>query len=90
MKCTAKEKKKASNLTKFPMSGVSTHLMTNLKECYDNVLAQSKSITELLVEGQAVDWKHFDISKFDSRLNSISAVLNTTSATKDIGNMIVC
>ena len=72
------------------MSAVITHVMTNIQECYDNVLVQSKSITEQLMEGQYVDWKHIDIQKTNSRLDSIKAVLSTTNATKDIGNMIIC
>ena len=38
-------------MTKGHMSGVSTHLMTNITECYAKVLAQSTSITELTQEG---------------------------------------
>ena len=52
--------------------------------------AQFKPITELLLEGQYVDWKHFDIKKINSRLDYIKAVLNTTNATNNIGNMIIC
>ena len=48
MKFTAK----SNTMTKDPMSGAITHLMTNIKECYDKVLAQSQTITELLLEGQ--------------------------------------
>ena len=73
-----------------PMSGVSTHLMTNIKECYDKVLAQSQAIAELLLEGQHADWQHFDMKKFISRLDYMKGVLNTTNATKGIGNIIVC
>ena len=32
----------------YNMSGVSTHPMTNIKKCYDKVLAQSKTIAELM------------------------------------------
>jgi hypothetical protein len=64
--------------------------MTNIKECYEKVLAQSKSITDLLLEGPHVDWKQIDVTKFTFRLDYIKAVLNTTNATKDIGNMIMC
>ena len=72
------------------MSGVSTHLMTNIKECYDKVLAQSQTITELLLEGQHADWTHFDMKKCSSKFDSFKAVLSTTSATKDMGNMLIC
>ena len=65
------------------MSGVSTDLMTNIKECYDKVLVQSKRITELLLEGQYVDWKHFDINMLSSRLDYIKSP-------KAIGNIIMC
>ncbi len=44
---------------------------TNIKECYDKVLAQCQTITEMLLEGQVLDWKHFDITGFSSRLDSI-------------------
>ena len=64
--------------------------MTNIKEFSDKVLAQSKNITELSQEGQGVDWKQFDIKRFSARLDSIKVVLNTTNATKDIGNIIIC
>ena len=46
-------------MTNDHMSGASAHLMTNIKECYAKVLAQSQAITELLLEGQVVDWKDF-------------------------------
>ena len=39
-------------MAKSHMSGVSTHPMTNIRLCYDKVLAQSNSITELMQEGQ--------------------------------------
>ena len=39
-------------MAKGHMSGASTHPMTNIKECYDKVLAQSKSIADLMQEGQ--------------------------------------
>ena len=52
-----------NTMTKDPMSGVITHLMTNIKECDDKVLAQSKIITELMLEGPYVDWNRFDIKK---------------------------
>ena len=70
-------KRKASTVTKDPMYGASTHLMTNIEECYDKVLAQSKSITELLLEGQYVDWKHCDIKEFSYRLDYIKACAKT-------------
>ena len=72
-----------------PMSGVIAHLMTNIKECYDKVLAQSQTIAELLLEGQHVDWKDFDLKKFNSRLDYIKAVLSTTIFIKDIGKRII-
>ena len=74
-------------MTNVIMSGVSTHLMTNIRECYDKV---SQTITELLLEGQNVVWKHFGMKKCSSRLDSVKAVLNTTNATKDNCNMIIC
>ena len=44
------------------MYGVITHPMTNIKECYDKVLAQSKGITEFMQEGQYTNdhtcWYH--------------------------------
>ena len=75
-------------MTNDPMSGVSTHLTTNIKECYAKVLAQSHTITELLLEGQYVDWKDLDLNKFRSRLDSIKVVLKTTKCTKDIGKRL--
>ena len=45
----------SNTITKDSMSGVSTHLMTNIKECYEKVLAQPQAITELLLQGQDVD-----------------------------------
>ena len=72
------------------MSGVSTCRTTNTKEFDDKMMAQSQAITELLLEGQYINWKDFDFNKFNSRLDSIKAVLNTTTCTKDIGNMIIC
>ena len=77
-------------MTHDPMSGVSAHLVTNIKECYDKVLAQSQTITELLLEGKHAGCQHFDMKKFSSRLDSIKAVLNKTNATKDIGNISPC
>ena len=82
--------KQCSTMANDPMSGVSTQLMTNIKECYAKVLAQSQTITELLLEGQYVDLQHFDVNKFSPRLDSIKAVLNTTKCTKGIGNMNIC
>ena len=52
--------------------------------CYCTVLEQSNGTTELLVEGQYVDWKDFDLNKFAARLSSIKSVLNTTNATNYI------
>ena len=72
------------------MYGKSTHPMRSMKECYDKVLAQFKSITELVMEGQDVDRNHFDISHWSGKLDYIKVVLNTTNATKDVGNMITC
>ena len=51
---------------------------------------KSQAIAELLLDGQTADWKHFDINKLNSKLNPIKAALNTATATKDIGNMIIC
>ena len=77
-------------MTNDPMSGVSAHTMTNNQECYNKVLANIKTITELLLEGQYIDGKGLDLKKFSSRLGSINAVLNTTTCTKDIGKRIIC
>ena len=77
-------------MTKDPMPGVSTDLMTNIKECSNKVFAPSKSITELLMGAQYVEWKHFDINKSSSGLDTIQALLNTTNATKDIGHRFIC
>ena len=63
--------------------------MTSIQECYDKVLAQSKSITEHMLEGQYVDEKHVYIKTWSSNLDSITVVLNTTNTTKDIGNRII-
>ena len=75
--------------THAPMSGVTTNLMTNLKECSQQVLAQSQSITELLLEGTYVDWINFDFHKLTSRLDSINVALIATNATQVICNMII-
>ena len=37
-------------------------------------LAQSHTITELLMEGQYANWKNFDINQLNSRLDTIKAV----------------
>ncbi len=74
----------------YNMSGVSTHPMTNIKECYAKLLAQSKRITELLLQCQYADWMHFDINQFKSRLDYMKAMTNRTNATKDMGNMTIC
>ena len=66
-----KSKAKGSTMTKGPYFGVSTHLMTNITECYGKVWALSKSITDLLFEGQYVDWKHFDIKRWSSKRDSV-------------------
>ena len=72
---------KGNTMSKDPMSGVITHLMTNIKECYDKVLAQSQTIAELLLDGPDIEWKQCDINKSSSRLDSIKVVLNTTKCT---------
>ena len=77
-------------MTKGYMSDASTHLITNIKECYGKVLAQPKSITDILLEGRYVDWDRFDLKTWNSKLDYVKAVLNTTSATKDIGNRLIC
>ncbi|MFM7986558.1 MAG: hypothetical protein ACKPKO_45315, partial [Candidatus Fonsibacter sp.] len=48
------------------------------------------SITELLLHCKYVDWTNVDINESTSRLDYIKAVLSTTNATEDIGNMIIC
>ena len=80
---------KDNTMTNDLMSGVITHLMTSIKE-YMIICWPSQTIAELLLEGQDVDWNHFDINKFNSRLDSIKAVLNTAKCTKDIGNRSIC
>ena len=76
-------------MAKGPMSGALAHLMANTKECYDNVLAQSESTTELMLEGREVDWNHFDIKKWSSERDYDKAVLHATNATNGIGNLIL-
>ena len=66
------------------MSVVSTHLMTNIKGCYDKMLARSQTITQLLLEGQHVDWQHLNMNRFTCRIDYIKVVPNTTNATQDI------
>ena len=50
-------------MAKGRMSGVSTHPMTNIRERYDKVLAQPKSATGLMPEGQYTSdntcWYHY-------------------------------
>ena len=41
-------------MTKDPMSGANGHLRTNIKECYEKVLAQSKGIAELMLQGSGL------------------------------------
>ena len=55
--------KKGNTMTNDPMSCLSTHLMTQIKECYDKVAAQSQAIAELLLEGQLNDWQDFDLKE---------------------------
>ena len=54
------------------------------------MLAQSQTITEVLLEGQYADWKCCDLKKFSSRLDSVKAVLNAIKCTRDIGKRIIC
>ncbi|MFM7985746.1 MAG: hypothetical protein ACKPKO_41175, partial [Candidatus Fonsibacter sp.] len=65
-------------------------MTTSSHERYANVLEQSKSIAELLLECQGVDWKDFDMNKFVVILEYIKSMLNTTNATNDISNIIIC
>ena len=81
---------KGKVMTKDPMSGVTPQLMANIKDCYGKVQAQSKVITELLLEGQEVEWEDFDIKEWDPKLSTIKAVLSTTKHTKDIGKGVIC
>ena len=57
------------------MCGVSTHIMANVKECYELVRAQSMSIAQLLLDRQYVDWKQFDSNKFTSCKDSTVTML---------------
>ena len=59
--CCGSSWRKSNTMTKGPMSGVSNRLMTNVKECYNNVLAQSQTIAELLLEGQYANCQRFDM-----------------------------
>ncbi|MFM7978517.1 MAG: hypothetical protein ACKPKO_04310 [Candidatus Fonsibacter sp.] len=81
---------KCNTSTNEPMPGVSAHLMKNIQECYEKVLEQSTSITDLQMEGQCLDWKDFDMNKFAAILKYTKSVLSTTNATKDIGNINIC
>ena len=38
-----------------------------------------------MLDDQSVDWNHFDIKRWSSKLKYIKAVLNATNATNDIG-----
>ena len=76
-----------------PMTGVTTHLMNNIKGCYDKVQAQSQTITEVLISGADIAWEDFDIKVWQHKLDTIKAVLtqtNLTNLTKDIGKMSIC
>ena len=77
-------------MTKDPMSGVSTHLVTNAKGCYDKVQAQSQIIIEVLISGTQTDWEDFDIKVWQHKLDTIKAVLTQTNLTKDIGKRFMC
>ena len=80
---------KGNAINNNPMTGVSARLMTNIKECYATALTQSNSNTELMTDGQEVDWNHFDIMRWSSDIDSTEAVLNATNATNNIGNMLI-
>ena len=63
---------KGNTMTNDYMSGVSAHLMTNIKACYDKVLAQSTSITKLFDAGPVGCLEAlFNISKSSARLDYI-------------------
>jgi hypothetical protein len=81
---------KGKVMSKDPMTGVTTHIMTNIKGCSDKVQAQSKIITEVLISGTETDWEDFDMKVWQHKLDTIKAVLTQTNLTKDIGNMIIC
>ena len=71
------------------MTGVTTHIMNNIKGCYDKVQAQPQIITEVLISGTETAWENFDIKVWQHKLDTIKAVLPQTNLTKDIGNMII-
>ena len=77
-------------MNKGPMTGVTTHLMNNIKWCYDKVHAQSQIITDVLISGTETDWEDFDIKVWQHNLDTIKAVLTQTILTKDIGKRIIC
>ena len=81
---------KGKVMSKDPMTGVTTHLMNNIKGCYDKVQAQSQIITEVLISGTETDWEDFDIKVWQHKLDTIKAVLTQTNLTKDIGKRIIC
>jgi hypothetical protein len=81
---------KGKVMSKDPMTGVTPQLMTNIKGCYDKVQAQSKVITEVLINGTETAWEDFDITVWKHKLDTIKAVLTQTNATKDIGKRIIC
>ena len=82
---------KGNTMTNDPMSGVITHLMTNIKEmlllmCWHSPRPSPSCCWRAnMLIGMTVALKNFR-----SRLDSIKAVLNTTKPTKDIGNRIIC
>jgi hypothetical protein len=81
---------KGKVMSKDPMTGVTTHLMNNIKRCYDKVQAQSHIITEVLISGAETAWEDFDIKVWQHKLDTIKAVLTQTNLTKDIGKRIIC
>ena len=80
---------KGQVMSKDPMAGVTTHLMTNIKGCYDKVQAPSQIITDVLISGTETDWEDFDIKVRQHKLDTIKAVLTQTNLTKDIGKRII-
>ena len=81
---------KGKVMSKDPMTGVTTHLMNNIKGCYDKVQAQSQIITELLISGTQTVLDDFGIKVWQHKLDTIKAVLAQTNLTKDIGKMVIC
>ena len=81
---------KGKVMSKDPMIGVTTHLVNNIKGCYDKVHAPSQIITEVLISGTQTDWEDFDIKVWQHKLDTIKAVLTQTNLTKDIGKRIIC